>query len=229
MKILLADDDPLTLEALAACVEREGFHSLRASDGMEALALWKSENPDIVCLDIMMPNCNGYEVCKEIRKSDVDVPILFLSAKNEEADVVVGLDLGADDFIRKPFSRGEVMARIRATLRRSSAVKNETQFEMLDIEVFPLQLLARRGEERIDLTPREVNMLMLLHRCKGGVVSRDQFLDHCWGVDYFPDSRTLDQHILMLRKKIEREPGTPEIIQTVRGIGYRSPWGNLVR
>ncbi|MGJ8656302.1 MAG: response regulator transcription factor [Akkermansiaceae bacterium] len=225
MKILLADDDPLTLEALAACVEREGFQSLRANDGVEALALWRSESPDIVCLDIMMPNCNGYEVCKEIRESDADVPILFLSAKNEEADVVVGLDLGADDFIRKPFSRGEVMARIRATLRRSSAVKNETQFEMLDIEVFPLQLLARRGEERIDLTPREVNMLMLLYRCKGDVVSRDQFLDHCWGVDYFPDSRTLDQHILMLRKKIEREPGSPEIIQTVRGVGYRCPLG----
>lgn len=221
MKILLADDDPLTLEALATCVEREGFQPLLANNGIEALELWQKESPVIICLDIMMPHCNGYEVCEQIRKQDKSVPILFLSAKNEEADVVTGLDLGADDFIRKPFSRGEVMARIRATLRRSPSVNHEGQFVMGDVVVFPLQLLAQRGEEKVDLTPREVDMLRLLFRDMGKPVSRDAFLDFCWGIDYFPDSRTLDQHILMLRKKIELDPSNPVIIQTVRGVGYR--------
>lgn len=221
MKILLADDDPLTLEALATCVEREGFESLCANDGEEALEIWGRENPDIICLDIMMPKFNGYQVCEQIRKSDKQVPILFLSAKNEEADVVVGLDLGADDFIRKPFTRGEVMARIRATLRRSPVEKNASQFQMRDITVFPLRLLALRGEVKIELTPREVKILMLLNRYTGDAVSRDKLLDFCWGIDYFPDSRTLDQHILMLRKKIERDFRNPDIIETLRGVGYR--------
>ena len=118
MKILIAEDDPLTLDALATCIEAEGFSTLQAQDGRQAIELWRDQNPDLVCLDIMMPEINGYDVCKRIRSSDTELPILFLSAKNEEADVVSGLDLGADDFIRKPFTRLEVIARIRAALRR---------------------------------------------------------------------------------------------------------------
>jgi DNA-binding response OmpR family regulator len=221
MKILLAEDDPLTLEALAACVEAEGFEALLAADGSQALALWEAHRPRLLCLDIMMPGIDGYEVCRRVRATDPRVPILFVSAKNEERDVVAGLDLGADDFIRKPFMRHEVMARIRAALRRAKPDDDEERLTMGDLVVCPCRLSAKRNGVVIDLTPREVAMLRLLHAERGRPVSRDRFLDECWGLDYFPDSRTLDQHILMLRKKIERDPAAPAIIETVRGVGYR--------
>lgn len=221
MKILVTDDDPLTLDALAACIEADGFQVVRAENGLRALEKWKESEPDLICLDIMMPECNGYEVCKQIRQQDSKVPILFLSAKSEENDLVVGLDLGADDFIRKPFARGEVMARIRAALRRSAARSGEGQFTMRDMLVQPQLLLVERNEERVDLTPREVSILRLLYEHAGRPVSRDTFLDVCWGLDYYPDSRTLDQHIFVLRKKIDCGSGDRCIIETVRGIGYR--------
>ena len=222
MTILIAEDDPVTLEALAACMEADGFQTLRAADGQEALAHWNTASPNLICLDIMMPKIDGFEVCRQVRAKNRTVPILFLSAKNEERDIVTGLYLGADDFIRKPFTRREVMARIRAALRRSSPNGTEAhQFTLGDLQVSPAALLATRGEEEIDLTPREVKMLQLLHREAGSAVSRDRFLDECWGIDYFPDSRTLDQHILLLRKKVEVDPSQPRLIETVRGVGYR--------
>jgi DNA-binding response OmpR family regulator len=221
MKILIAEDDPLTLDALATCIESEGFTVLRAADGREAVELWRSGKPDLLCLDIMMPHVDGYEVCRRVRASDRTLPILFLSAKNQENDVVVGLDLGADDFIRKPYTRSEVMARIRAALRRSAPREAGDSFHLGDLTVRPRALLAERGDRSIELTPREVSMLSLLHAHQGEAVSRDAFLDTCWGLDYFPDSRTLDQHVLLLRKKIEKDPANPAIIQTVRAIGYR--------
>ena len=221
MKLLIADDDPLTLDALASCMEAEGFEVLRAKDGQEALALWESGNPDLISLDVMMPHEDGFAVCKEIRKQDKTVPILFVSAKNEEEDLIAGLDLGADDFIRKPFTRGEVMARVRASLRRVKPSKKEVQLTMKSLVLYPSRLMAVREGSEIELTPREVAMLELLHEHEGQPVSRDQFLDRCWGIDYFPDSRTLDQHILTLRKKVEVNPSQPDIIQTVRGVGYR--------
>ena len=222
MKILIAEDDPLTLDALASCMEAEGFETLRAANGREALSLWSAHRPQLLCLDIMMPEVNGYEVCRQVRAANDVVPILFVSAKNEERDVVAGLDLGADDFIRKPFTRQEVMARIRAALRRvGPASGGSDAFRMHELTVRPSFLLAEREDIRIDLTPREVSMLTLLYTERGKAVSRDSFLDECWGLDYFPDSRTLDQHILMLRKKIEPDAAHPTIIETVRGIGYR--------
>ena len=221
MNILIAEDDPLTLDALAACVENEGFTALRASDGRQALDLWRSEKPDLLCLDIMMPGVDGYEVCRRVRDSDRQIPILFLSAKNQEIDVVVGLDLGADDFIRKPFTRSEVMARIRAALRRSAPRESTDHFTLADLTVRPRALVAERAGKSIELTPREVSILRLLHAHGGEPVSRDAFLDTCWGLDYFPDSRTLDQHIFLLRKKIEPDPANPQIIQSVRAVGYR--------
>jgi DNA-binding response OmpR family regulator len=221
MTILIAEDDPLTLDALATCIESEGFTALRAPDGKQAIDLWRSEKPDLLCLDIMMPHIDGYEVCRRVRASDRTVPILFLSAKNQEIDVVVGLDLGADDFIRKPFTRLEVMARIRAALRRRAPEGESEHFRLADLTVHPSSLLAKRDGKSIDLTPREVSMLRLLHEHRGESVSRDAFLDTCWGIDYFPDSRTLDQHILLLRKKIEVDPAEPQIIRTVRAVGYR--------
>lgn len=221
MTILIAEDDPLTLDALATCIESEGFAALRAPDGRHALDLWRKEKPDLLCLDIMMPGTDGYEVCRRVRASDRAVPILFLSAKNQEIDVVAGLDLGADDFIRKPFTRREVMARIRAALRRSAPRDDAGHFRFGDLTIRPRALMAERDGEGIDLTPREVSILQLLHDHRGEAVSRDALLDSCWGRDYFPDSRTLDQHIFLLRKKIESDPAAPSLIHTVRGIGYR--------
>jgi DNA-binding response OmpR family regulator len=222
MTILLADDDPITLDTLAACLAPEGFQTLLARDGAEAIELWKSHKPDLLCLDIMMPRVDGYEVCRRVRAEDGKVPVLFISAKNEEIDVVVGLQLGADDFVRKPFGKQELLARIHSALRRSHGRPKESDgFRMLDLSVFPRELRAERDGISIDLTPREIAILAQLHERANEVVSRDEILDRCWGMDYFPESRTLDQHIAKLRKKIERDAPHPQIIETVRGVGYR--------
>lgn len=221
MKILIAEDDPVTLEALAACIENEGFSALQATNGRQAIQLWREKNPDLVCLDIMMPELSGYDVCRRIRKSDREIPILFLSAKNQEIDIVAGLEIGADDFIRKPFTRREVMARIKANLRRVHPEESSHTFKLQELIVHPEALIAKRGDQVIELSPRELTMLQLLKKNEGYPVTRDAFLDACWGTDYFPDSRTLDQHISVLRKKIELDSANPNIIQTVRGVGYR--------
>ncbi|QIF00041.1 response regulator transcription factor [Roseimicrobium sp. ORNL1] len=225
MKVLIADDDPITLDSLAACLEPEGFVNVLARDGEEAFALWQQQQPALVCLDIMMPRMDGYEVCRRIRERDPLVPVLFLSAKSEEVDVVVGLRLGADDFIRKPFGRQELLARIHAALRRSqkSSVGNGRGkvFVMQDIMVYPHELRATREGGEIGLTPREVSILQLLHERIGEVVTRDELLDRCWGLQYLPESRTLDQHIAKLRRKVERDVEHPRIIETVRSMGYR--------
>ena len=222
MTILLADDDPITLDTLAACLAPEGFRTLLAKDGLEALELWKRHKPDLLCLDIMMPRVDGYEVCRRVRSDDGKVPVLFISAKNEEIDVVVGLQLGADDFVRKPFGKQELLARIHAALRRSNAgAAVSSSFRMLDLTVHPRELRAERDGTSVELTPREVAMLKQLHERANEVVSRDEMLDRCWGLDYYPESRTLDQHIAKLRKKIEREAPQAQIIETVRGVGYR--------
>src|SRR5688572_13179136 len=167
MKILLADDDPMTLDALEACLAPEGFSPLLASNGREALELWEKHRPELLCLDIMMPEVDGYEVCRRVRSRDPLVPVLFLSAKSEEIDVVVGLRLGADDFIRKPFGRQELLARIHAALRRSQKASDGSGrgkvFAMQDIMVYPQELRATREGAEMGLTPREVSILQLLH------------------------------------------------------------------
>jgi two-component system, OmpR family, alkaline phosphatase synthesis response regulator PhoP len=221
MKILLADDDPIMLETLQVCVATEGFDIVTASDGEEAFAQWDRHRPDLLCLDIMMPKLDGYEVCRRVRAIDPQVPILFLSAKSEEIDIVVGLQLGADDFIRKPFGKHELIARIRAVLRRANSISGKSRsFTMDDLTVWPAELRAERDGAHIELSPRETAILALLHERAGQVVDRDTILNKCWGLDYFPESRTLDQHIAKLRKRIETNPDRP-LIETVRGIGYR--------
>ncbi len=222
MKILIADDDPVTLDALEACVAADGFEVLLASDGRQALNQWKTHRPDLLCLDIMMPEVSGIDVCRAVRAKNREVPILFLSAKSEEVDVVLGLELGADDFIRKPFGKHEVLARIRAALRRSQQSGGERRsFEMNGLVVYPNELRAELEGRDIEITPREASILSVLSDRAGEVVSRDTLLDLCWGIDYFPESRTLDQHIAKLRKKIETGPANPSLIETVRGVGYR--------
>jgi len=192
MIILLAEDDTVTREAVVELLEGEGHQVLAARDGREALDFWKRHRPGLVLLDIMMPHASGYEVCRTIRREDRHTPVLFLSAKSEEVDVVLGLELGADDFVRKPFGKHEL-------------------------------LIASQDGREIELTTREVKVLHLLSKRRGEVVTRDELLNECWGLEYYPESRTLDQHILNLRKKLEANPSQPVLIETVRGAGYRSP------
>jgi DNA-binding response OmpR family regulator len=222
MKILVADDDPITLESVDTCLKLEGFEVVLAPDGGKALELWRKHRPDMLCLDIMMPHVSGYEVCRQVRLTDPGIPILFLSAKNEEVDVVVGFQLGADDFIRKPFGKHEFLARLRVAIRRSRPAQAASpRLVMHDLVVYPQELRAERGGVEIELSPREIAILKLLHQHAGQIVDRNALLDKCWGLDYFPESRTLDQHISKLRKRIETDPAQPQIIETVRSVGYR--------
>jgi DNA-binding response OmpR family regulator len=225
MKVLIAEDDPDTRAGLEEILRDEGYVTVSAADGREALELFEKEKPDFVCLDVMMPEVSGYDVCRRIRRTHADVPVIFLSARSEEIDKVVGLELGADDYILKPFGVREVLARIRAVTRRSLARRQEPgtvePFRMDDLEIRPAELRARRGDETIDLSLRDVRILQLLFRHRGEVVTRDMLFDECWGLDHVPQSRTLDQHISQLRKRIERDPRQPRIIRTVHGAGYR--------
>jgi len=229
MKILIAEDDVYTRSGLAEVFRTEGFEVVEAKDGSEALELYKSEGPDFVCLDIMMPGMNGYEVCREIRKKNEEVPVLFLSAKAEEIDKVVGLELGADDYIVKPFGIREVLARVNALRRRcalhGAAQQEEVQedFCIGDLTIMPDELRARRGDTVIELSTRELKLLSLFASHQGKVLSRDELFDAGWGMDYLPNSRSLDQAISQLRKKIELDPKRPEIIVTVHTAGYRYP------
>jgi DNA-binding response OmpR family regulator len=225
MNVLIAEDDENIRNGLAELLRNEGYSTVLARDGKEALELFHKRAPDFICLDIMMPGSNGYDVCREIRKANASVPVIFISAKSEEVDKVLGLELGADDYILKPFGVREVLARIRAVTRRCLAAQHpgmaQQSFTMDDLEIFPAQLRARRGENAIDLGLREIKILQLLHARKGQVVDRDTFFNECWGLDYLPNSRTLDQHISKLRKRIERDPKNPRIIHTIHGAGYR--------
>ena len=224
MKVLLAEDDKFIREGLAEILRTEGYRVVVAPDGESALELFESEAPDFVCLDVMMPKLSGYDVCRKIREARPAVPIIFISAKSEEIDKVVGLELGADDFIVKPFGVKEVVARIRAVTRRCREVAELAEpnsFGMGDLEVFPRELRARRGEITIDLSLRDVKILELFYRCRGQVLDRNTIFNHCWGEDYLPNSRTLDQQISQLRKRIEVAPRQPVLIRTVHGAGYR--------
>ena len=228
MTVLIAEDDIYTREGLIDILENEGFRVAAAEDGEQALELFRTESPDCICLDIMMPKINGYDVCKAIRKDDQQVPVIFLSAKSEEIDKVLGLELGADDYISKPFGVREVIARIRAVTRRSifakentAAEDTETEFKIADLSVYPAELKALRGDLEIELSPRDIRILKLFFENQGKVLDRNRIYDAGWGLSHMPNSRTLDQHISQLRKRIEKNPGKPEIIRTVHNAGYR--------
>ncbi len=225
MNILIAEDDHHTREALREVLAREGHAVTAAADGKEALALFHTKRPDFVCLDIMMPHLSGYDVCRAIRREDHRVPVLFLSAKSEEVDRVLGLELGADDFLNKPFGVREFLARIAAITRRcgwlTSATASANDFVIGGLRIVPGELRAYRDEEAIQLTPRDLKVLRVFSERRGQVVDRNTLCDEAWGADHFPNSRALDQHISQLRKKIETDPAEPQIIRTVHGAGYR--------
>jgi two-component system alkaline phosphatase synthesis response regulator PhoP len=227
MSILIAEDDPHLRAGIVDLLSLEGFECQVADDGAKALALFRAEKPEICVFDVTMPVMDGLTLCREVRRIDPLVPILLLSARGEESDRVRGLEIGADDYVAKPFGARELVARIKAALRRSKVqgaparAEPDGRLHMGDLDIDQKAVRAFRGEQRIDLTSREAAILAALYDRRGQAVSRDELFDVAWGRDYMPNSRALDQYVSALRKKIEIDPAAPRIIRTVHGIGYR--------
>ncbi|MFO8192801.1 MAG: response regulator [Bacillota bacterium] len=223
-KILVVDDEKPIVDILQYNLEKEGYRVVTAFNGEEALLQVEAENPDLIILDIMLPRKDGFTVCKEIR-SNHDIPIIMLTAKDLEMDKVIGLELGADDYVTKPFSAREVTARVKAILRRTQTKEKKTDSENSRI-VFGA-IIVDQGEvqvynqgEPVELTIREYNLLVYLIKKPGYVFSREQLLDQVWGYDYIADERTVDVTIRRLREKLENNPAKPDYIRTKRGVGY---------
>ena len=222
-KILIIEDQEDLVKGLKLNLADEGYEVDYALDGKEGLGKALEEKPDLILLDIMLPGMNGLEICKELRQNKMDIPILMLTAKGDEIDKVIGLEIGADDYISKPFSIRELLARIKAHLRRENrggeSVAEVIQLETLKIDFGQFKII--RKDKEIGLTSLEVDVLRYLIGHDGKVVSRDDLLDKIWGYEKYPTTRTIDNHILKLRKKIEIDPNHPRHILTVYGGGYR--------
>lgn len=222
-KILVIEDEPSICMALKDELEFEGYTVAVADDGEQGLRLIQESDFDLAVLDLMLPRVNGLEICRRLRKGGSQVPIIMLTARAEETDKVRGLDLGADDYITKPFHLSEVMARVRAVLRRSKS-RRDIFAEYLEVGALRMDLrkhVLHLGGESIDLTRKEFQLMQLLLSRPGEVISRDEFLDHVWGEDVHITHRTVDTHMASLRKKIERDPEHPSYILSVRGVGYK--------
>jgi DNA-binding response OmpR family regulator len=219
--ILVVEDEPQLALGLKDALEFEGFRVLTCGTGREGTQLAKSERPHAVLLDLMLPDINGYQVCEEIRRSDAIVPILMLTAKSQEADKIRGLDAGADDYVTKPFSVGELVARIRAIFRRTQRASEAQSFTIGEVLVNLSAHSLQRGNKIESLSFYEVELLRLLHERVGQPVSRDEILNKIWGLEATPTNRTIDNFIVKLRRKIERSPDKPEHILTVYGFGYK--------
>ncbi len=223
--ILVAEDDPHIRMGLVDTLESENYQVTQAQNGQQAIALFQNQAFDLVILDIMMPEKSGYDVCREIRRKDRQTPVIMLTAKGEEIDKVVGLQLGADDYVTKPFGIYELLARISAVLRRSRLSDPEDQpgsaFMFGAFEVNPKTFKLSGAGNSQDLSEREVNLLRLFHGHPGEVLSRDAILNAVWGIEYLGTTRTLDQHIAKLRKKLKTSALAPDMITTVHGVGYR--------
>ena len=226
--ILIVEDDPNIRAGLVDALESESYATVAASGGRQALALAAQQKFDLILLDVMMPEVSGYDVCRGIRKRDNATPIVMLTAKGEEIDKVVGLELGADDYVTKPFGVRELLARIAAALRRSRQTGTNHGGEALPDEFdFGAARISRKtytgraGRKTFELTPREMKLLEVFAAHPDEVLSRDMLLNEVWGVSYYGTTRTLDQHIAQLRKKVESSAAAPSAIVTVHGIGYR--------
>ncbi|UBH07929.1 response regulator transcription factor [Macrococcus armenti] len=226
-KVLVVDDEQSIVTLLQYNLEQSGFEVITAFDGEDGLNKIFSEDPDIVVLDLMLPKMDGVEVCKAVRSEKNQVPILMLTAKDDEFDKVLGLELGADDYMTKPFSPREVTARLKAILRRSHSIKqSDTSKENKEIIIGKLKILpehfeAYRNDELIDLTPKEFELLIYLIERQGRVITREHMLNSVWNYEFAGDSRIVDVHISHLREKIEENPKQPQYIKTVRGLGYK--------
>ena len=221
-KILVADDEPTLVATLKFNLERESYSVVTAADGEAALALARETRPDLIVLDLMMPGLNGLEVCRILRK-EMHVPILILTARDDETDKVAGLELGADDYVTKPFSMRELTARVRALLRRSEYAPPQEQDVVSTGDLIidlPKRAVSRQGAH-LPLKPKEFELLSFLARNPSRAFTREQLLNQIWGYDYVGDTRTVDVHVRWLRLKIETEPDQPTRLITVRGVGYR--------
>ncbi len=221
-KILIVEDDPAILIGLEAALEEENFDIITASDGVIGYNIALKKNPDLVILDIMLPSRNGLEVCKSLRDNGYDAPILMLTSKKEEPDRISGFKCGADDYVTKPFSIQELVMRIRALLRRASVKEKKPDvFAFGNIRVEFKKLDAFKNGEPLGLSAKEFQILKYFIDREGEVISRNQLLDDIWGYDSFPTTRTVDNYILSLRKKIEDEPSNPRHIITIHTVGYK--------
>jgi DNA-binding response OmpR family regulator len=225
-RILVVEDDPHIRLGLVETLNGEGYQVSECRDGAHALPKIRQEQPDLVILDVMLPRKSGYDICRELRAERNAVPVLMLTAKGQEVDKVIGLELGADDYVTKPFGVRELIARVHALLRRAQtgtpgASPAPDILRFGDVEIDVPALRGRRSGESFDLTPRELAVLVLLHRERGHALSRDRILNEVWGIEYYGTTRTLDQVIVKLRQKIETEPGHPRHLLTVHGLGYR--------
>jgi two-component system alkaline phosphatase synthesis response regulator PhoP len=222
-KILIVDDEEHIRELIKFNLEQNGYKTISADNGLDALNLAKKENPQLILLDVMLPGMDGYDVCKEIRRDNSisSTPIIMITAKGEEFDKVLGLELGADDYITKPFSIRELTARVKAILRRTTMQREEDTFEFGNIRIdFQKPELLKNGE-KIDLTLKEFELLKILIKNSGRVLRRDFLLGKIWGIEYVAEMRTVDVHIRHLRQKIEDDDMNPRFLETVRGMGYR--------
>ncbi len=222
-KILIVEDDRNLLDTLKYNLRKEGYSVVTAVDGAEALDVARREKPDLIVLDVMLPKLSGFEVCRILRK-EMTVPILMLTAKDEEVDKIVGLEIGADDYMTKPFSMRELLARLSAMLRRADMAVPPAEAESLKVGELEIDVARHQAFLRgqpLELSPKEFELLLFLARNKGFVFNREQLLDKVWGYDYAGETRTVDVHIRWLRQKIETDPAKPRYLLTVRGAGYK--------
>lgn len=221
-KILVIDDEPLITESLEYSLKQEGFQVVVAHDGHQALEVAREEAPDLIVLDIMLPGMDGWETCRRLRQEST-VPIIMLTARGQEIDRVLGLEMGADDYLAKPFSFRELLARIRAVFRRMAFEETaETpQIQIGDVHLDVAAHKVYKKKQELTLTKMEYDLLHVLMSHAGRVVSRADLLDQVWGVEWLGDTRTLDVHIRWVREKVEEDPSQPRYVQTVRGVGYR--------
>jgi DNA-binding response OmpR family regulator len=221
-KVLVVEDDPGILRTVADNLRFEQYDVVTATDGEAAYAVLQAEHPDLIVLDLMLPRLNGFELCRRMRNEDIQVPVLMLTARGEEADRIRGLDLGGDDYVAKPFSVPELMARVRALLRRASAVSGapaRLRFGQVEID-FRRYEVHRQGTP-VEMTRKEFALLRFLASREDTVVTRDELLNKVWGFESYPLTRTVDNHISSLRAKLESDPARPVHIQTVHGVGYK--------
>lgn len=224
-KVLLVDDEESIVESIEYALSQEGFEVVSAHNGQEALQKVQLEKPNLIVLDLMLPELSGLEVCRILRRERNETPIIMLTAKGEEIDRVIGLEVGADDYLVKPFSLRELIARIRALLRRSKISEtDDTQPQMHQYDDLEMNLTEHkvmvRGKQ-VELSPKEFKILAMLMSAPNKVFSREELLEQVWGLDFYGDTKTVDVHIRWLREKIEKDPSNPQYVQTVRGFGYR--------
>jgi len=221
-KILIVEDEPNMVTGLRDNFEFEGYQVISAPDGVAGLERALHESPDLVILDVMMPRMSGLDVCKQLKSKKPAMPIIMLTARGQEVDKVVGLELGADDYVTKPFSIRELLARVKAVLRRAGAsIKIEEKFAFGEVEVNIRSCQVSRKGKAMDFSSKEFELLKFFLHHPGETLSRDRLLEEVWGYDHFPTTRTVDAHIVRLRQKVEPKPDEPKYILTVHGTGYK--------